>query len=143
MDKRPEYLESKQRMSDELLSRLLAAETPTEEMRILLSTLPENLAELVWAAAIPHWFNAEILAYLKPNLAAEIDALYLQLQDQPYVEPFQDRGHNIHESTRVVILELWWKEKRDEYRKLSLFAERYFSSKDDEIFLVESAYHSL
>jgi tetratricopeptide (TPR) repeat protein len=143
MDKCAQHLESLKIMSDELLNRLLAAETPTEEMLILLSTLPQNLAEVVWAAAVPHWFNAEILVALRPNLAIGIDDLYLRIQAQPYVELFQDRGHNIHESTRAVILELWWKEKRKEYRRLSSLAEEYFSSKKDEISLVEAAYHSL
>ena len=129
-------------MSDKLLEQLLSAQSPEEETKILLNSLSENLSIAAWAAAIPHWFNAEIIAAMLPDLAHRANELYLQLQKQSFVEVFQDRGHNIHELTRKRILNLWWHERRTEYRELSKRAEIFFSSKNDDTFLIEAAYHS-
>lgn len=130
-------------MRDNLLEQLLGAQSPEEEIKILLNSLPKAVSEAAWVAAIPHWFNAEIIAALLPELASQANELYEQLQEQSFVELFQDRGHNIHELTRKRILSLWWGERQAEYRKISKRAERYFSSQIEDISLIESAYHYL
>ena len=130
-------------MPDELFERLLAAQTPEEEMRLLLENLPLALCRSAWAAAMPHWFTAEVLAALLPELAEQAQDLYTQLQSLAFVEPYQGRGHNVHELTRNTILTLWWNIRRDEYRQLSERAEVYFVAQGDDSARVEAAYHSL
>jgi len=130
-------------MPDNFLEQLLAAKSAEEETKILLKMLPVDISRAAWAVAIPHWFNAEIIAILLPDMAAQAEDLYVQLQRQSFVEPFQDRGHNIHELTRKRILNLWWHERRPEYRRISESAHSFFSSKEGDIHAIEAAYHYL
>ncbi|MEA3349659.1 MAG: hypothetical protein U9Q82_03450, partial [Chloroflexota bacterium] len=92
----------------------------------LLDSLTEELAQMAWAAAVPHWFDAEILAALRPELAENVEDLYAQLQSLPFVEPFEGRGHNVHELTRGLMLAHLWAQGREEYESLSKLAADYF-----------------
>jgi hypothetical protein len=130
-------------MNEELIDRLITAGTIQEETRLLLETLSPRVGKAAWAAAIPHWFNQDVLRILVPELDEEIEAVYAYLQGLAFVENYQGRGHNIHELTRKVILMLWWNERRSEYRELSKSAERYFRQQEDLEGMVEAAYHLL
>jgi len=130
-------------MADSLFECLLAAQTSEEEMQLLLAALPTALCRMAWVAAIPHWFNADVLAVLLPDLSSQAAGLYAQLQSLAFVEPYQGRGHNVHELTREIILTLWWNTRRDEYRQISGRAETYFAAQDDDGAHVEAAYHSI
>ena len=82
-------------MSDELLARLQATESAEERdwlvTEALLESLPAELTEAAWAATVPHWFDAEILAALLEKAPDECAGLYADLQGLPFVEPFQAR----------------------------------------------------
>lgn len=64
---------------EELLERVQQAETETGRQWILLelqmSQMPEALVSMLWAAAIPHFFDAQVLAALRPELADEAETL--------------------------------------------------------------------
>ncbi|MBI5876545.1 MAG: tetratricopeptide repeat protein [Chloroflexi bacterium] len=109
----------------------------------LLSTLPVEVAATVYAAAIPHWFTSDVLAALQPDLRAHIGDFYTAIQALPFVEPFQGRGHNIHELTRRVILQHLWQNDRDAFVRLSQHATDYFSSiaNDERYIAIERVYH--
>ena len=131
-----------------LLARLLAAETVTERgwlvMGAVLDSLPSNLRAAIWAAAVPHWFDAEILAELLGRPVTDGAALYADLQTLPFVEPFEARGgHNIHALIRTIILDRLWSERRSEYIFLSTRAASYFSRRDEPHWQTERAYHRL
>jgi tetratricopeptide (TPR) repeat protein len=148
-------------------SRLENAQTDEDRSWIvtesLLSTLPNNLASLVWAAAIPHWFNEEVLKVMLPELDEQIGDLYAQLNTLPFVESF--RGHwkgpeeyleadsesclhsrenfNIHELTRRKMLENWGERDREDFYRLSKNAASYFEGKaqHNQIDKIEWIYH--
>jgi tetratricopeptide (TPR) repeat protein len=135
-------------MSDELLARLQAAESAEERdwlvTEALLESLPAELQQATWAAAVPHWFDAQILAALLEKAPGECDALYADLQGLPFVEPFQAReGHNVHEVTREAMLARLWEGRRDEYRALSARAAAYFAGSDEAKNRIEEIYHQL
>ncbi|MFN5857549.1 MAG: hypothetical protein ACK456_16915, partial [Pseudanabaenaceae cyanobacterium] len=71
-------------MSNSLLERLMAAQTDEERSWIvtesLLISLPSNVATALWAVAIPHWFDAEILAAWCTELSHRADEINQQLQ---------------------------------------------------------------
>ena len=96
-------------MNDDLLARLSGTRDEIERAWLLtealLNTLPAELASLVWAAAIPHWFNADILMALRPELNDRMETLYADLCQFAFVRPFVGRGHYIHESTRKQLLD--------------------------------------
>ena len=60
------------------------------------------LRMLLEAAAIPHWFNHDILAALLPDTAIT-DEMYTGLISLPFVESFKGRGYNVHEATRKAL----------------------------------------
>jgi tetratricopeptide (TPR) repeat protein len=135
-------------MSDDLLARLQAAESAEERdwlvTETLLESLPAELRQAAWAAAVPHWFDASILAALLDREPEECAALYADLQALPFVEPFEARGgQNVHEVTRTAMLAKLWSERRDEYRALSARAAATFADGDEPEMRIEEIYHLL
>ncbi len=133
---------------EELLERVQKADTEMGRQWILLelqmSQMPEALVSMLWAAAIPHFFDAHILAALRPELAHEAEQLFDDLQSLTFVEEFPGQGYNIHELTREVLLSKLWQQEREEFLMLSKRAADYFfdakvSSEED----VEFAYHEI
>ncbi len=132
----------------DLLDRLKAAATDQERTWLvtenLLNRLSPALRRAVWAAAVPHWFDAEILAALLDQSSEEAAALYARLQTLPFVEPFEARGgHNVHEVTRALLLDHLWRGRRDEFVTLSSRAADYFARRDEPEWQIEHAYHLL
>ncbi len=119
--------------------RLLA-----EATREFLERLPAPLAEAVWAAAIPHWFDGAILARILGVPEEDAAARYARLQEMPFVQPVAGRGHAVHELTRRLLLDDLWRERREAFRAWSCRAAEAFESRpDDPDFLLESIYHYL
>ncbi|MEH2357662.1 MAG: hypothetical protein V7K28_31465, partial [Nostoc sp.] len=123
-------------MNHELLQKLAKAQTDEERSWIvtesLLSTLSPDLATAAYAAAVPHWFNADILAALRPELQTQSSQLYTELQALPFVEEFPGRGHNVHDLTRRLMLKHLRHEHQDEFITLSQRAAEYFGSTNSE-----------
>jgi small subunit ribosomal protein S1 len=132
-------------MSNDLLQKLMAAQTDEERSWIvtenLLDSLPEDVANALWAAAIPHWFDAEILAALCPKLSGRADEIYRQLQNLSCVEVFPERGHNVHELTRNQLLDRLWEDNRERFRELSNQAATYFARGNKPEIQIERIYH--
>ncbi len=119
--------------------RLLA-----EATREFLERLPAPLAEAVWAAAVPHWFDGEILARILGIPEGDAAARYARLQEMPFVQPVAGRGYAVHELTRRLLLDDLWRERREAFRAWSCRAAEAFESRpDDPDFLLESIYHWL
>ena len=115
---------------DDFLQRLTNAANDDERSWLitqnLLENLPHDLAQLAWAAAVPHWFDEKILAALKPELTDDMSELYAQLKKLPFVEAYEGKGHNIHEVTRDLMLAHLWENCNDEYITLSQLASNWF-----------------
>ena len=133
---------------EEILKRVQQAETETERQWILLelqmSQMSDELVSMLWAAAIPHFFDANILAALRPELAEQAEKLYENLKALTFVEKFPKQGYNIHELTRNVLLNQLCQQDKDEFLSLSQRAADYFfaekmSSEED----VEFCYHEI
>jgi hypothetical protein len=119
--------------------RLLA-----EATREFLKRLPPSLAEAVWAAAVPHWFDGEILARTLGIPEEDAAARYARLQEMPFVQPVAGRGYAVHELTRRLLLDDLWRDRREAFRAWSRRAAEAFESRpDDPDFLLESIYHWL
>jgi tetratricopeptide (TPR) repeat protein len=133
---------------EELLKRVQQAETETERQWILLelqmSQMSEDLVAMLWAAAIPHFFDANILAALRPELTEQVENLYENLKSLTFVEEFPKQGYNLHELTRNVLLHQLWQDDREQFLMLSQRAADYFfeektSSEKD----AEFCYHEI
>ncbi|MBE9003969.1 hypothetical protein NIES593_17770 [Hydrococcus rivularis NIES-593] len=132
-------------MKENLFSRLQEAKTEAEQIWVItesfLNKLSPELLSVAWAAVIPHWFNPEVLAALRPELQSQIAELYSELLNLPFIEVFPKRGYDIHEVTRKVMLEYLWREYQDEFYILSARAAEYFSNGDKPEIQIEWLYH--
>lgn len=130
-------------MNAEFLARLTQAKTEAEKDWLLtelsLSVLSPELRVMALAAAVPHWFDADILAALQPELAGQAERLYKELQELSYVEVFPGRGYNIHERTRKVMLQQLWETDPEEFKRLTRRLVEYFAA--DETNRIEQIYH--
>ena len=114
-----------------------------EATRGFLAVLPPDLAETVRAAAIPHWFDAALLAALLELPQDEADRRYAALQEMPFVQAVAGRGHALHELTRRLLLDELWAGREADFRAWSRRAAGFFDSQDDETARIEAIYHWL
>ena len=132
-------------MNAEFLTRLAQAQTEEEKDWLLaelsLSVLSPELRAMALAAAVPHWFDANILAALQPDLAQQTEALYLELQHLPFVEVFPDRGYNIHERTRKAMLKHQWETDEEAFKQFSQRLVDYFGAENTN--RIEQIYHAV
>jgi hypothetical protein len=109
---------------DELLAEMTAlkdGELPWYLMQGSFDRLPDDISRSVlWAAAIPHWYKRSIICHLVPE--ATSDSINL-LNEQIFTESFQGKGRNIHELSRILLLE---KMEPGLFLKLSSRAEEFF-----------------
>jgi hypothetical protein len=135
-------------MKNDLLSRLQTINSPEERAWLvtldLLQNLPSDLQSAAWAAAVPHWFNDEILSALLERSVTDCVPLYARLQRLPFVESYEARrACNVHEMTRTMMLNYLWRERLEDYLTLSTRAAGYFAQRKDPAWQIEHIYHSL
>jgi tetratricopeptide (TPR) repeat protein len=111
----------------------------TGEEEVLGASLDEimaraepDLAEAIRFCAIPHWFNEEIVAWLrgeglKPSRRSR--EILAALTELPFVGPYQERGWAYHENMRPLLLRRWREGDDEEFRRLSRQAAGYFAHK--------------
>src|ERR1043166_230271 len=136
-------------MSGDLLAQLRATEDEKDRdwiaLKFVLEQFNPKVREAVFAAAIPHWFDFELLS----NLISETDRLtkraFKELTSLSFVESFPDRGYNIHESTRSLILKRLSTDASEVLRESSRKAAKYFYSnkKFGDSWVIEAIYHSV
>jgi tetratricopeptide (TPR) repeat protein len=134
--------ESAASMNSDLLARLTQAqpeERPWLLTEAVLESLSAELRQAVWAVAVVHWFDVNIVAALCPAVAERAAAVYEELQRLSFVEPFGERGHNIHEATRQLLLDRLWHTRPEEFRAISARAAAYFEA--DKANSSEHLYH--
>jgi tetratricopeptide (TPR) repeat protein len=136
-------------VSDDPLGRLIAARSGEERDLIVLefslAALGAALRETVEAAAIPHWFNGEYLAALLLQRVEDVRPIVTRLAALSFVRPFVDRGHDLHERTRNLLLRQLWQHDRARFVELSTRAEQYCAAQDlqDPGWRIERLYHTL
>ena len=119
-------------MLDDFFERLADAKTEDERTwlvtQMTLAPLLPEVQVAVTAAAIPRWFNAELLAVMLAVDADQADQLYAELQRLPFVEVFAERGHNIHDSTRKLLCQHLKEQDWPRYQTYSQLASGYFAA---------------
>ena len=91
-----------------------------------------DVAEAIRFCAIPHWFNEEIIAWLrgeglKPSRRCR--EILAALTELTFVGPYRERGWAYHENVRDLLLRRWRQEDGKEFKKLSGWAAGYFVHK--------------
>ncbi len=100
--------------------------------RIVCARSHPKLFEILEAAAIPHWFNAEILAaLLQTDTVTAADWLERLIQ-LPMVETFSARqAWNVHETTRQALRTILAQNDPEQFQTLTHLAANHFSGVDD------------
>ncbi len=91
-----------------------------------------DVAEAIRFCAVPHWFNEEIIAWLrgqglKPSQRSR--EILAALTELPFVDPYQERGWAYHENARHLLLRRWREGDDEEFKELSRRAADYFEQK--------------
>ncbi len=132
-------------MRNDFLEQLLQIQDQEERSWFVieygLGLKQPEIREAIWAAAVPHWFNADVLAMLCPDHADQVEEIYAELQTLSYVEEFEGRGHRLHDLTRAQLLTKLWERDQKKYQDLSARAVAYFSRQGTFVAEVESLYH--
>lgn len=153
-------------MQDDLLMQLASASSEEEKACLLAMTLietqPSDIREAIVAAAVPHWFDAEILAELlspAPTNAdrAKFSDIYCAIRNLnlPFIQPFGENSLTLHNLTRSGIREHLFKNEKECFKEYSCRIATYFlnvsfhdDDRDEAIkkeaqYRVESIYHQL
>ena len=161
-------------MQDDLLTQLLNASSEEEKAYLLamalIETQPPDIREAVIAAAVPHWFDAEILAALltEKKKSGFFDKLrfwlfpakkrreeeqqrslfkyrYQTIRDLnlPFVQPFGEIGLTLHDLTRAGIRAHLFKHDLERFKTYSRRTATYFAEQDEPQYRVEGIYHQL
>jgi tetratricopeptide (TPR) repeat protein len=120
----------------ELTDRITSEMSEEEVLGVILDEImaraAPDVAEAIRFCAIPHWFNEEIIAWLrgeglKPSpRSGEILAALTELT---FVGPYHDRGWAYHENVRDLLLRRWRERDGEEFKELSGQAAGYFAQK--------------
>ena len=142
-------------MNEHWLRRLEQAATDEEKTALIplmtLENQPEAARRAARAAAVPHWFDAAVLAaLLNPTLSDTSDvsdnlaqdsfaAVYATLQTLPFAQRYGESGHALHDLTRAGLIGYLLREQPDDFRAYSRRAARFFAERD----AIECVYHLL
>jgi hypothetical protein len=134
---------------DELIAELRAAQGDPAKLTLatldamLSGTGQSKLRPAVEAAAIPHWFDADILACLMETEAQSAGDILAALRTLPMIEGFPARhGWNVHEATRKALRNHLLETDPERFHRLSVRAASCLSG-DDPHHRIESVYHRL
>ncbi len=133
-------------MNEDILAKLRSAKTETERewlaMQFTMDSLAPEVREAIWAAAAPHFFDADLLNALLDNKLSETH--YNSLVNLSFIESFTERGYSMHERTRSVILGKLWRDDRTRYREYNQNAADYYKKQNTNDFIrkTEEIYHA-
>jgi tetratricopeptide (TPR) repeat protein len=119
-------------ITDRITSEMSEEEVLGVILDEIMARAAPDVAEAIRFCAIPHWFNEEIIAWLrgeglKPSpRSGEILAALTELT---FVGPYHDRGWAYHENVRDLLLRRWRERDGGAFRELSGRAAGYFEQK--------------
>jgi tetratricopeptide (TPR) repeat protein len=98
----------------------------------IIARAEPDVAEAICLCAIPHWFNEEIIAWLrgeglKPSRRSR--EILAALTELIFVDPYYERGWAYHENVRGLLLRRWRERGGAGFRELSGWAAGYFTHK--------------
>jgi tetratricopeptide (TPR) repeat protein len=132
----------------DIIDRLDAARNDPEALtlatlELVLEPASPKMRAAFEVAAIPHWFNADILAHMMQVGREEVNSVLEELCRLPMVESFSARnGWNVHEATRLAFRARLARQEPDSFRELSIRAANFFQGEKLEL-VVERLFHKL
>jgi tetratricopeptide (TPR) repeat protein len=122
-------------MSD-ITERITPEMSEEEVLGIILDEImaraEPDMAEAIRFCAIPHWFNEEILAWLRGEgrePSQRTREILAALTELTFVGPYHDRGYAYHENVRNLLLHRWRQEDAERFQELSEVVAAYYADK--------------
>jgi tetratricopeptide (TPR) repeat protein len=141
----------------EITDRITPEMSEEEVLGVILDEImaraEPDVAEAIRFCAIPHWFNEEIIAWLrgegfKPSRRSR--EILAALTELTFVGPDYERGWAYHENVRDLLLRRWRERDSQEFKELSGQAAGYFgqiaeaaTDEDGDMLKREQMYHLL
>ena len=120
----------------ERLERITPEMDEEEALGLILDELMDradsDVAEAIRFCAIPHWFNEEILAWLRDEgrePSQRTREILAALTELTFIGPYHDRGYAYHENVRDLLLHRWRQENAERFQELSGVAADYYADK--------------
>jgi tetratricopeptide (TPR) repeat protein len=120
----------------EMLERITPEMSEEEVLGVILDELMDraapDVAEAIRFCAIPHWFNEEILAWLRGEErepSHRTREILTALTELTFVGPYHDRGYAYHENVRNLLLRRWRQENAERFQELSGAAAAYYADR--------------
>jgi tetratricopeptide (TPR) repeat protein len=98
----------------------------------LMDRAKPDVAEAIRFCAIPHWFNEEILAWLRDEgrePSQRTREILAALTELTFVGPYHDRGYAYHENVRNLLLRRWRQDNAERFQELSEVVAAYYADK--------------
>ena len=120
----------------EMLERITPDMSEEEVLGLILDEImaraDSDVAEAIRFCAIPHWFDEEILAWLRGEgrePTQRTREVLAALTELTFVGPYHDRGYAYHENVRDLLLHRCWEIDGEEFKELSVWAAGYFEQR--------------
>ena len=120
----------------EITERITPDMSEEEVLGVLLDEImaraEPDVAEAIRFCAVPHWFNEEIIAWLRGeglNPSQRSREILAALTELTFVGPYYERGWAYHENVRDLLLRRWRERDGEEFKELSGRAAGYFEQK--------------
>lgn len=101
----------------------------------IMARAKPDVAEAIRFCAIPHWFDEEILAWLRGEgrePSQRTREILAALTELTFVGPYHDRGYAYHENVRDLLLHRWRQENAERFQELSGVVADYYADKLEE-----------
>jgi tetratricopeptide (TPR) repeat protein len=98
----------------------------------IIARAEPDVAEALRLCAIPHWFNEEIIAWLRGEGREPLQRarkILAKLTELTFVAPYHDHGYAYHENVRNLLLHRWRREKAKRFQRLSGGVAAYYADK--------------
>jgi tetratricopeptide (TPR) repeat protein len=98
----------------------------------IMARAEPDVAEAIRFCAIPHWFNEEIIAWLRDEghePSQRTREILAGLTELTFVGPYHDRGYAYHENVRDLLLHRWRQKNAERFHELSGVAAAYYANK--------------
>ena len=122
-------MEDLQRVADRLAQGASEEDVARALLEVTLDAAPPEVAEAVRIAALPAWFDVELLAYLLETDETDAEHCLTSMTAFSFVQPREAGGYVYHEATRARLLDAWQTpERRERFVALAeRLAQRYLS----------------
>jgi tetratricopeptide (TPR) repeat protein len=120
----------------EITDRITPEMSEEEVLGVILDEImaraEPDVAEAIRFCAIPHWFNEEIIAWLRGeglNPSQRSREILAALTELTFVGPYYDLGWAYHENVRDLLLRRWQERDAKEFKELSGRSAGYFEQR--------------